>query len=86
MMIWAGESNEFEFTEDDGDSYDYIAQKVRLTMFKWDDVSSTLSWSRSVDDYSGPGLFTQIKAILRAKGSSITSKTVSFTTQGSFKF
>ena len=85
-MIWAGASNSFELTEDDGETYGYESNKVRITAFRWDDGSKTLQWARVTDEYSGEGLYTQIKATLRTKGHSTTSKTVTFGSKGTLTF
>jgi hypothetical protein len=67
-------------TEDDGKSYNYMKDIIRVTNYSWTDSTNTLSWQVK-DSYKGRKVFTTIKCILGNE-----EKTAFLGTQGRIVF
>lgn len=80
IRIYPGHDASFMMTEDDGKSYNYMKDIIRVTNYSWTDSTNTLSWQVK-DSYKGRKVFTTIKCILGNE-----EKTAFLGTQGRIVF
>jgi alpha-glucosidase len=84
VQIYPGRDAAFDFYEDDGTTLAYEKGDLRVTHFKWNDSTRTLSWK--VDGpYHGPNCFREINAVLFAPGGK-AEKQAKVENGGSIKF
>ena len=65
LQVYPGRSSTFDFVEDDGATLAYAKGSLRVTRFRWDDSTKTLSWA-TTGRYDGPNRFHAMKAVLFA--------------------
>jgi alpha-glucosidase len=63
IHIFPGKNGSFRMVEDDGISYNYTKGNTRITSYRWNDATQTLTWTVS-GAYTGKPVYKTIKAVL----------------------
>jgi alpha-glucosidase len=64
LEIFSGRDGQSTLVEDDGSTTAYSTGNLRRTIFKWNDVTRTLSWTQS-GPYNGRDCFRSVRITLR---------------------